>query len=688
MVASWRSSIKLELRFMGEYEKSTETFVNPYYFVPLEDKCSKNESWEDLRKEIENGGPDLKIGWLECELTVKTPLFVPNTTNPDAFGKKDASGNPVKSYEFFSYDNLEGKHPEHPPRAPVIPGSEIRGTIRSVFEAFTNSCMAALDEEKVLYKRVTSPAPDIGLVSLDKARKAWFFTPGEKVKIPLGFYRERVQRVFAEGQEIYFSRDYDGRIKNVNDKPFNDSEKGYVHHGEKFRDRKRFESILLLNGSKPERLDKVAVENLLENFKLYKDKTVNSHIKRNEHAGYPKVVLKRGDRLDLDGVVAYRIKHGGKDYLCPAQIGREVFYNTIKTLVKDYSPCDDSECLCPACLLFGFVAGEKTKEGMVVSLGSRVRFSDAILISTPRGGEGGDSMPVYHEPLVLPELSGPKPSAVEFYLKCAKGADVWNYDYAFNWNGNKPVDAREYTPAVKGRKFYWHHKNLVKPPGITDEEISERHVGVRPLATGHRFKIKVFFNSITTRELQRLGWVLELGGSPTRAHKMGMGKPVGLGSVQLSITKAMIRSITAGRDAGVEGNVLYKILPDEAFLNNLRSDQEPWEMLGCTKATFDEFWRGLEFDNAPDNVAYPSNVGDPAVYSWFVANRNAEKGKGTQPVINQPLQGTANPHMFKYKKGQRKVKPQGRPGGPQHAKYRGPPRPYQQGPGQRHEKRR
>lgn len=69
----------------------------------------------------------------------------------------------------------------------------------------------------------------------------------------------------------------------------------------------------------------------------------------------------------------------------------------------------------------------------------------------------------------LPILSGPKPSAYEFYLEKPKSTyetsiGFWNYDFCsleetkYFPDGTKRTikKFRVYTPQPRGRKFYWH----------------------------------------------------------------------------------------------------------------------------------------------------------------------------------------------------------------------------------------
>lgn len=98
----------------------------PYNFVPLREGGKTRVSEQNMRDR------SLLDGKIACRLTVQTPLFIPNTSGD----RKDRV--------FYSYDDLTGvlwqelKSPEHP----VIPGSSIRGVLRSTFEAAANGCMS------------------------------------------------------------------------------------------------------------------------------------------------------------------------------------------------------------------------------------------------------------------------------------------------------------------------------------------------------------------------------------------------------------------------------------------------------------------------------------------------------------------------------------------------------------------
>lgn len=135
-----------------------KTFVNPYNFIPLTGD----------KKKYDGEGEPL-TGVIEYSVLTKTPLFIPNTSNNRTFPEKD-DPEEHKSYDFFSYENLEsGEKNDYRQsyRQPVIPGSEIRGMCRSNYEILTGSCMSAVDSESVLSKR-TAETFKPGLIRKNK----------------------------------------------------------------------------------------------------------------------------------------------------------------------------------------------------------------------------------------------------------------------------------------------------------------------------------------------------------------------------------------------------------------------------------------------------------------------------------------------------------------------------------------
>lgn len=635
-----------------KFVESYETFVNPYYFIPLQDKCDKKYKFE---------GKKGLTGWIECELETKAPVFIPNITNYDRFQYRTKGQGEIRSYDFYSYRDLSDEidNDKNYPTEAVLPGSEIRGMLRSEFEVITNSCLSTIDDKKILFRRVTIP----GLPGrINKTSNGdWEIIPCNKYKLTISeFYNEI--KSYEEGEEVWFKANRDRYITALVNK--NEGKKGYFHQGEKISLNKKNESVFVPNiDANPIPLNEDDLNNLLENVKLYRDDKVNLAYKdkngKKEHSGYRK--FKPEKVRDLNEVLVYYNKYGDHLYLGLANIGREVFQNNLKKIIskQEYNPCSSLNKLCTACKLFGFTGKEK-------QLASRIRFTDAAPIKELDEND-------FFEPGILKELSSPKLSASEFYLIRPKigGEEVhlWNYDYAGNWkkkgqnryDRNSFIIKEDYTPKIRGRKFYWHQK-IKKPPYISKEG-SERNVGVRPLKPNVKFSSKIYYNNISEKDLKTLIWVIEIGNLSDNAHKIGMGKPLGLGSLKIMVKKLIIRKITIEDskikygfiNSEVNGNNDVKQIIDDTralfnqdnLVDNLKKCSE---FLGCSKEVLSDYLTITNFENSPLNVEYPRNVGSDINYEWFMENKQIRPGSsGTLPIIHKSLpKDINNPYLPKY----------------------------------------
>ncbi|MEO0237628.1 MAG: TIGR03986 family CRISPR-associated RAMP protein [candidate division WOR-3 bacterium] len=567
---------------MGKYLESNQTFVNPYNFVSIESNPPKR-------------GKRVKgkfTGFIECELKPLTPIFIPNTSNDKTFSTVDDE---IKSYDFYSYNNLKNQKDPKPPK-PVIPGSEIRGVIRNIYETITNSCLSSIDEEKILYKRTPKPAMP-GIVSFEQNQ--WIIKPCDRKKIKKN--NVNIQN-FKEGERISLNSLNLGQGI------------GYFHHGESFIN-KKYESIFVPNGKDPIKIDEKTVENLIKNYKVYKEDNPQRDSKHNQ---YKKVGEMTINRIRNEGALVYYsiLNLGNKRliYLSPACIGREVFYNNLKSLIGKHSPCDKKEELCPACQVFGFANKED-------SISSKVRFTDAQLSNDNIKLEELYSK----EPIVVKEQASPKLTATEFYLKKPLNIKLglWNYDYALSFENNQYQVQIDYKPEIKGRKFYWHHNNFKDLNLIKVEKGTKRNVCIRPLINPEcKFDFKVYFNNLTENELKNLIWSLNFGARKDNAHKIGLGKPLGLGSVKINVIKVKIRKLENSNE-----KVIYKF--EDYQLDNNFIPETKEEILN-------ELLIITNYKEAPTNISYPLNENSDKTFEWFVANRSI-KSTGTKPVINQVL---------------------------------------------------
>ena len=140
----------------------------------------------------------------------------------------------------------------------------------------------------------------------------------------------------------------------------------------------------------------------------------------------------------------------------------------------------------------------------------------------------------------------------------------------------------------------------------------------------------------------KLLWTLSIGDSNDHAHKIGMGKPLGMGSIKINIAKVMIRTLS------LNNGFNYTIAEDTQYQDRIKN--EDTSLLGCNTITLDGFKKITDYKNIQENIQYPENEGSMGKhYEWFGANKTDQ----FSPTINQtlePLTTDNNPALSKYRK--------------------------------------
>ena len=236
-------------------------FINPYTFIPF---GAKEPNRLKLKEALE--GEKLYDGYLECDLEIKSSTFIPNTSKKFAYLDNEKEH---YFYDFFSYDDLskcvDNKVPKNPPKYPRIPGSEIRGMIRNVYEQLTNSCLSVIDEENLPYKR-TSKVKKPALLDITGHK----LYEGERYRIGYG----KLPKDKSGIDKLWFkSGELNKVIELYTEEKCSGLKCGYLHLGEKFP-KKHYESIIVNKGNVIKKLsaeDIVRFEAVLDRYEGYKN---------------------------------------------------------------------------------------------------------------------------------------------------------------------------------------------------------------------------------------------------------------------------------------------------------------------------------------------------------------------------------------------------------------------------------
>lgn len=514
-------------------------FINPYTFVPVNN--GEKKEYDKYFKD------ELLSGKISCTLKARTQLAV-----CDKITEKD--------FDFFK---VEGKA--------VIPGSSLRGTIRSIFEALTDSCFSSANAENDDYfsSRLNKQFP--GIIEFDGENYILYDAVRYKDN-----YNNQLND-YKTGDEVNFSEMSRGNIKyfklNVGIK------KGYVLKVDRFKSKNKGKQTenkdsIFEKTAKRTVIDKKCIELLKLNLEKYE---TNDEKKSN-------LYKEQFDKMKAgNGVLpVWYYKERQNYYLAPSQMSRAFFFTQPVDMLKrsNLDVCSEKEKVCEACALFGIVG----RTGSEFARASRIRFSDAVC----------EDKNCFDKKFIMPISGTPRISSFEFYLK--SDLDQFHAD-------DKGV-------TIAGRKFYWHHKGYVMNKDSVNKEGNNMDYKAELVKSGSEFTFDVYFDEITENELKKLLFTLNLGENSLdsdKCHKIGHGKPIGLGSAKIVINDVTVRSFKDGIYSEESHSEYLKDNKGEMFGNaqNVRN------ILKVTDI------------NAVDSkkIHYPQTEDSSDIFKWFADNR-------------------------------------------------------------------
>jgi hypothetical protein len=658
------------------------TFLNPYNFVPLADvgpmreRAPSQEHFEGLS------------GTIVCRLETLTPFFTPDSAECPDLG---ASGRPEGEPEERSGVKASAFDPdwsEHDPRGqaehkwfnllrdgdgfPLIPGSSLKGVIRSAAEALSNSCLSVFD---AAYWPSWRPFPHTAYADWEfhgyalrthvqrrlagrvASLREGLLQPFQAAVLPSDVARSATHGSdICDGDELTgLGAERPGRGKPI--ARLGGPLTGFAHitdvpeGGGKRHQR-------FLHSGEPDRSE----------WLTFEPEVAKAHDEAHKHqrdadaaADLPAFVPVQGGPwrrrkrrpLAEGDLVYYRAENRRIVDMGPVELYRVMQRNTLGDLLdrhdhgESHRPCGSVKSagswnrLCPSCRLFGWAPSADAK---ATGLGGRVYFGPAKWTGLADHAQARERQTVCG-PLLI--LGGPKPQCEQMYLVDARGDNkrVARWDV---WGGGHGMQQHGADTRLRGRKLYWHQPDhsdepdawYFRQPTSEDPEVrDDQNQSAQLLLSGQRFAFEVKFENLTTKELGLLLASLQpsllssgADDSRTLAHKIGRGKPIGLGSAQVTVRKLTLINRTerysdpfalGEQDATNEiGIYVAEFAAPAGGIEAFGTRGDIADLLFMLDV---DAVRGLRLQYPPDNDQALGRAGGRQrpgrSFEWFVANR-------------------------------------------------------------------
>ena len=567
--------------------------IAPYNFVELPDKIVESEPLPDGdryydHKEDQSQPNKIKryTGRIKCTLTPESQIYIRCGWNPEDFAKYSESSFKDLS-EILKQKRANFFH--HPTDlSPVIPGSSLRGMIRSLLEIISFGKITKVAKNKLFYRSLGDKAlkevymsnfvDDRGIVQHSPNPKA----PCYRAKIHTGFLRKkngyfyieecaygRIDRSTIPVKNIYqvqrkiktpdWHHQYQTIYVQIDSK-----EKGYffrkqltakgsVRHPDLYLCFRKVHSASFTSnaGLTPATLvvtgdmqhkhlefaflhestpisDYRVSEDIISRF--HDDDQVTKWQKEAFKKDKPSAECRAQDGYLRDGEPVFFLLDDNKSvrFLGRAQMFRLPYnlspFEFIPDWLKDESKTDIAEAI------FGYVDSESPRDK---ARAGRIFVTDATTETKIQ-----DARPTKD---IL--LSSPKPTTFQHYL-IQKDVNPKNLKH---YASNPPTKEKAGDTTIRGHKLYWHKKQVVDQS--QDDNSDTQTSLIKPISPNPDtvFTFDIHFENLSQVELGALLWALSIGGDKAKEFgigkaredyrlSLGMGKPLGMGAVKIDPT--------------------------------------------------------------------------------------------------------------------------------------------------------
>ncbi|HII78954.1 MAG TPA: TIGR03986 family CRISPR-associated RAMP protein [Methanosarcina sp.] len=552
-------------RFDRKTENSFWAYA-PYNFIPLPDKLVTVTELPDQDSYTNN------TGYIKCTMKTESPLYVRCPMTPSFFNKYGDKkfyelSDDIKNEraQFFYYDHVD---------LPIIPGSTLRGMIRSLVEIVGYGKIQWVTDKKLVYRAVGDssslgvsyrnkllgnnqqnnknqkyffeyPSSNVRGGYLKKDGSHWSIQPAREIYGETFVHIEYSVAQAVKCDKHYPNQDYTSKdIIEVYIRPpkertvpqrssrdlalnlavvQNKSDIRQISEGKQDGFEK---AIIVRSGHMGGRTEKHMHCAIYEPDTKAKPILIPNHIWSlySDDRDIPRGISSRP--LCKDGDPLFYLVDDKEElvFLGPTMMFRlpydESVIHFVPEKLRDKDKIDISEAI------FGY----ESKNSHKTSCAGRVFFTDAKLESLFE-----DIWLTENQKTITPKiLASPKPTTFQHYLVQDESHDP-----------DQKVNLAHYaTPSpdgtvIRGHKMYWH-KGEVKLENIKEldrniEKSPTQYTKIKPIKSGVTFSFRIYFENLRDFELGALLWVLTLPGEKGKEyrHSLGMGKPFGMGTIKI-----------------------------------------------------------------------------------------------------------------------------------------------------------
>ena len=539
-------------------------FANPYAFLRMQDRVGFKG---DLQDQNPTAGDSPHVKYLAGKYSGRIHVLLKTQTPLLLCGRARDENAEHKIYPVLLRDGQ-----------PLLASSSVRGMLRSAYEAITNSRFGVFStnsdnghQVRLAYRRVAKidvePAyiqeltPERMVLKVLTAR--WV---GAAPKLPR-YQKSPPPKSLDKGESRAALRYPDGQFPQHGDRvvvqvsdngkvtkiqphpgtlPGTDWYEGFVSiTGANFSN-KQCERVFVvstndkkleLNQPEITRLQSLWSE-LIADYQSVHERDLDNREKDHRQpgdylgnepgkTGWSRHVYESSWRKLKAGMCVYvrRSSNGQVTDLFPVSISRKLYDKSpLQSVPPTLLPATSIAELSPADRLFGWVS-QDSKTGSTPAYRSQVRIG-VVECRTPANEA------IVNEPKTLAILGQPKPAQGRFYVGNNNG-------YAYPKGGTKEERGYTVSNRIRGPKVYPHHAQGVVPEDAYSAVNDNQNRTVEGyVAKGTEFAFDLHFTNLSQMELGALLWLFQL--PPDHFLRLGLGKPLGFGSLHLEIENAVI----------------------------------------------------------------------------------------------------------------------------------------------------